>query len=145
MKKTWGTLLKSHILLMDDENEIRDVTMEMLTALGHDVEVFGNGEAALEAYRSAFNSKRSFSFVILDLTIKGGMGGARTIRKLREIDPDVKAILSSGYGEAEAVANWKEMGFKAVSPKPYKLELLSEVIRSVLGLTPEANWQNLSL
>jgi DNA-binding NtrC family response regulator len=77
-------------------------------------------------------SGKSFDAVILDLTIRGGMGGAETVKKLREMDPDVRAIASSGYSDDAVVSAHQEQGFKAFLRKPYSLDTLREVLNNVL-------------
>jgi len=120
------------ILVMDDEEMIRELAGEMLLSLGHEVVAAANGETALEAYRSARQAGRPFDVVILDLTIRGGMGGVETVRKLAQIDPDVKAVVSSGYSEDAARSNYREQGFRAVLNKPYSVAELQSVMNSLL-------------
>nr|WP_306469676.1 response regulator [Oscillatoria laete-virens] len=69
--------------------------------------------------------------MILDLTIQGGMGGIETLRRLKQIDPDVKAIASSGYSEEETSLEFSQLGFSAVLPKPYRLADLSRILAEV--------------
>jgi CheY-like chemotaxis protein len=69
--------------------------------------------------------------VILDLTVKGGMGGEETIKKIRAIDPEIKAVVSSGYAESPVIANYREYGFAAVLNKPYKLNALENCLNSL--------------
>jgi two-component system cell cycle sensor histidine kinase/response regulator CckA len=118
---------------MDDEKIIRNLSRELLGALGHDVEVAQHGQEALEKYRHAIATGSPFDLVILDLTIRGGMGGAETIRKLREIDPAVKAIVSSGYSDDTTLANNLKFGFKAYLKKPYNYDALRDIVNSVLS------------
>ena len=70
--------------------------------------------------------------VILDLTIPGGMGGKETIERLLELDPDVKAIVSSGYSNDPVVANYRDYGFTTVVSKPYMMDELREALQSVM-------------
>lgn len=119
------------ILLMDDEEIVREVGSEMLRHLGYEVELANNGEETLEKYKKAQGSSRPFDFVVLDLTIPGGMGGKETIQRLLAIDPQVKAIVSSGYSDDPVMSNFKHYGFKGVVPKPYKLDKVSEVIHTI--------------
>jgi two-component system, cell cycle sensor histidine kinase and response regulator CckA len=71
--------------------------------------------------------------VILDLTLRGGMGGRETIERLLSIDPDVKAVVSSGYSEDALVSNYQNYGFKASLTKPYKLQDLRDTLNDLLG------------
>jgi CheY-like chemotaxis protein len=126
----------ARVLLMDDEQVIRIVTGDMLKELGHTVELASHGAEAIEKYRSAMESGKPFDAVILDLTIRGGMGGAETGEKLLEIDPEVKAIVSSGYSDDAVTAIYREKGFKAILKKPYNLEELRAVLYTLLQGRP---------
>ncbi len=121
------------ILVMDDEAPIRELVSEVLVAAGCSVEFAINGEEAIEKYKNAFETDRSFDAIILDLTIPQGMGGLETIQAIREIDKDVKAIVSSGYSNDPVMASFKEYGFCDVIPKPYAIEDLYAVIQSILS------------
>ncbi len=122
---------KVRVLVMDDEELIRDLATELMHALGNEVEVAANGEETLAKYKDATTAGRPFDIVILDLTIRGGMGGFETLGKLAEIDPSVKAIMSSGYSDDTVIANYREHGFKAFLKKPYKMQELREVMRAI--------------
>ncbi len=121
------------ILVMDDEEMIRDVAGEMLARLGYEVEFAAKGEEAVACYAAARQSERPFDAVIMDLTIPGGMGGREAIQKLREIDPGVKAIVSSGYSNDPIMARFREAGFRGVVSKPYTVTSLSEAVKKVLA------------
>jgi PAS domain S-box-containing protein len=120
------------VLLMDDEAVIVEMATELLKRLGYEVHSARHGEEALDAYRHARESGSPFDVVILDLTIAGGMGGLETIRKLREIDGDVRAIVSSGYAEDPAMADPEAYGFQGVVRKPYRIRDLSGVLARLL-------------
>jgi len=122
----------ARILVMDDEEIVREVAAELLVALGHRVEFAKHGHEALSMYQEAKASGSSFDIVILDLTIRGGMGGLETLRKLREIDPDVKAVVSSGYSDDAVVAKYDDYGFKAFLQKPYDFDELRETLYSLM-------------
>ncbi len=124
---------KGRILVMDDEEIIRAVAGEMLTTLGHDVAFAQTGEAALEAYRAEREAGRPFDVVILDLTIRGGMGGMEALRRLVDIDPDVKAVVSSGYSDDAALSNYRKQGFRSFLKKPYILDDLQKTLNSLLA------------
>jgi two-component system, cell cycle sensor histidine kinase and response regulator CckA len=121
------------VLVMDDEPFIRDVAGELLALLGHTVEFAVHGGEAIDKYVAARRSGKPFDVVILDLTIRGGMGGAETIQRLLKIDPGVKAIVSSGYSDDANMANFQEQGFKAVLKKPYDADQLQRVLNAVLA------------
>lgn len=122
----------ARILVMDDEEIVREVAGELLDALGYSAEFAEHGDAALAKYREASDSGRPFDIVILDLTIRGGMGGMETIQKLLEIDPSVKAVVSSGYSDDPSAAHYEEHGFKAFLKKPYNYEKLMETLYGLL-------------
>ena len=121
------------ILVMDDEDMLRDLSHQFLTHLGYDVETVEDGEKAVDAYKKALKQGKRFSLVIMDLTIPGGMGGKEAIKKLKVIDPKIKAVVSSGYSNDPVLANFKDYGFEAVLTKPYKIETLSATVASVIN------------
>jgi|GEM_PF-3667561 len=125
--------LSARVLLMDDEEMIRDVATQMLQSLGLTVDAVSDGEAAVASYLRSIEEGDKYSLVILDLTIPGGMGGKETIQKLLEIDKDVVAIVSSGYAEDAVIASHIEHGFCSVIAKPYTLGSLEQTLSEVLG------------
>jgi two-component system, cell cycle sensor histidine kinase and response regulator CckA len=124
---------KLRVLLMDDENFVRSVAQEMLKVLCHEVEYAENGERAIELFSQARDAGRPFDLVILDLTVKGGMGGEKAIAKIRDIDPNVKAVVSSGYADNPVVADYRAYGFSAVLSKPYRLDALRDCLNLFLS------------
>jgi len=123
------------ILIMDDDEIVRQVGVQMLTLLGYDAIESCDGDEALQKYQEALQSDSSFDVVILDLTIPGKMGGKETITKLLEIDPTVKAIVSSGYSNDPIMAEFQKYGFSGVVPKPYSLEKLGSTVYSLIATT----------
>jgi len=121
------------VLIMDDDDTIRLGMTALLGELGYEVETTADGEEAIERYGEALKSDRPFDAVILDLTVPGGMGGAETIERLKELDPRVKAIVSSGYSTDPIMANYQKYGFKAVLPKPFQPAELSRAMEQVFG------------
>jgi two-component system cell cycle sensor histidine kinase/response regulator CckA len=121
------------ILVMDDDPVILDVSGELIRALGHSAEFSKEGTETVAKYREAQRSGRPFDIVILDLTIRGGMGGVETLRLLSEIDPGVKAVVSSGYSDDAAIAGYGELGFKAVLKKPYHVDELRDILNRLLN------------
>ena len=124
-------MVNNKILVMDDEELLRIVTQQILEMVGYQVEVACNGEEAIQIYSQAQLKGSPFGAVILDLTIKGGMGGRETIKRLKEIDPDIRAIVVSGYSNDPVMANFKEYGFFDALHKPYRLEDLERSLRAV--------------
>src|SRR5271157_5377256 len=124
---------QGRVLIMDDEEMIREVAGEIVRQLGYDVSLAKDGMEAVEIYKSALREGRRFDAVILDLTVAGGMGGTETLVKLSKIDPDVKAIVSSGYYGDSIMSDYAAHGFKAVLPKPYDIKGLSQVLAMVIS------------
>jgi CheY-like chemotaxis protein len=124
------------ILVMDDEDMITKMAGRILTRLGYEAEFAHDGSEALEVYQKAITSDSPFDAVILDLTVRGGMGGEETIKQLLKIDPAVKAIVSSGYSDSPVMHNFVDYGFSGVVVKPYSLSELGQALHS--ALTPES-------
>ena len=120
------------ILLMDDEKDIRSVTKHMLSRLGYDPDFANEGTEAIKIYKEAIESGKPFEAVILDLTIKEGMGGIDTIKKLLEIDPQVRAIVSSGYSNDPVMTDFGKYGFIGALAKPYTMKDLDDALNKVL-------------
>lgn len=123
---------KGKILVMDDEELVRKVVGEMLVFLGYEVEFAKEGIEAIELYKKAKAQGQPFDAIIMDLTIPIGMGGKETINKLLEIDPTVKAIVSSGYSTDPVMTEFTKYGFKGFIIKPFKIKELGEVLYRVI-------------
>ncbi|KPA10374.1 multi-sensor hybrid histidine kinase [Candidatus Magnetomorum sp. HK-1] len=134
-KQTEELVLKGEgkILVMDDEESILDMQERLLGWMGYDTVFATDGHQAIELYKEAYQSKEPFDLVILDLTIPGGMGGAKVIKELIKIDPQVKAIVSSGYSNNPVMANYKDYGFSGVLPKGFAMKDISKVIKETLA------------
>ncbi|MCF8128328.1 MAG: response regulator [Deltaproteobacteria bacterium] len=126
-----GSPLK-RVLVMDDEEMLRKLVRHMLDRMGYAVETVKNGFEAIEAYKKRKDSDEPFDAVILDLTIKGGMGGEQTIGELLKIDPNVRAIVCSGYYDDPVLADFKEYGFRDAMAKPYQKKTLKEALEKLL-------------
>jgi CheY-like chemotaxis protein len=120
------------VLMMDDEELIRKVARELLEMLGHAVEFAEHGDAAIEKYKQALAAGSPFDVVILDLTIRGGKGGADTMQALLAVDPGVKAIVSSGYSDDEIIASHRQYGFRGFLKKPYDMQELGRILDEVM-------------
>ncbi len=116
------------VLIMDDEEIVRDVAREMLLQLGHEAVLSADGEEAVQAYKESLDSGHPFDLVIMDLTIPGGMGGAEAVQKILHLDAKAKVMVSSGYSNDPIMANCREYGFCAAIVKPYQLQQLARVI-----------------
>ncbi len=121
------------VLVMDDETDVRKMLSTMLRKFGYDVETANDGREAIECYKTARAEGKPFDLVIMDLTIPNGMGGREAARWLRELDPQVKVIASSGYSFDPVMANHRDYGFCGVIPKPYRVEELGRVLGEVMG------------
>jgi PAS domain S-box-containing protein len=121
------------ILVMDDEELVRDMTAAMLEDLGYHPSTCSNGEAAVARYTAALGDNRPFAAVILDLKVMGGMGGLETIRHLKQIDPGVVAIVCSGYFSDPVLAHHESHGFTAKLQKPFKMEELRDLLAGLFG------------
>jgi len=123
----------SRVLVMDDDDGVRKVLRQMLESLGMDVVEASEGRAAIDIYSEATENGDGFDLLIMDLTVPGGMGGAQTMRKLVELDPDVTALVFSGYSNDPVMARYAEHGFAGVLKKPFTLRELRKALLSTLG------------
>jgi len=127
------------VLLMDDEESIRGVAGEILSILGYEVEPARDGGEAVRLYLEAMSSSHPFDAVILDLTVQGGMGGAEAIERLRQINPEIRALVSSGYSNDPIMADYSKYGFSGVAVKPYTPKELGDALRNVMASTVRSN------
>lgn len=121
------------ILVMDDESKILNLIGIMLESLEYKFDTAKNGKEALALYQRYLNVDRPYDVVILDLTIVGGMGGEETFRELQRLDPNVCAIISSGYDSEEMSKRYLNMGFRGYLSKPYRVGELGKMLKQVLG------------
>ncbi len=122
---------KGKILVMDDEAMVREVLGMMLLTLGYEAKFARDGGEAIELFSQAQGSAEPFAAVILDLTVPGGMGGREAMAKLLKIDPQVKAMVSSGYFDDPIMADFQKYGFAGVIAKPYKVAELGKVLNKI--------------
>ena len=123
---------KGRILVMDDEEMVRSMVGSILKRLGYEVEMVENGERVIEAYQTAQTLARPFDAFLLDLTVRGGMGGKETIRRLLKLDPEVKAIVLSGYDQSKVIQEYEVYGFKAALTKPFLVDDLKTILIKIL-------------
>src|SRR5436305_4686774 len=121
------------ILVMDDEEGIRELTSQLLNTLGYEVTAVTDGVEAINTYERAMRRGENFQAVILDATIRGGMGGLATIARLRNIDPSVVAIICSGYSDEAALAEFLQYGFRGALPKPFTRRDLADAMERALS------------
>ena len=126
-------LKSGRILVMDDEEMIRNLLKAMLGGLGYQVTTVDGGEAALEAYQQAIAEEKYFAAVIMDLTIPGGMGGEEAVEKLLAIDPEAVAIVTSGYSNNPVLARYRKYGFQGILTKPFTRANIKTTLENVFG------------
>lgn len=132
VREQMGVVNEFRVLLMDDEEMIHRVVTRALTRYGYEVVVVADGEAAVELYTEARGTSDAFAAVILDLTVPGGMGGRETLRRLQQLDPEVRTIICTGYADDVTLGELAHLGFKAVMAKPYRPERLAETLYRVI-------------
>ncbi len=124
---------RRRILFMDDDARVREIVAQMVDFLGYDVELVEKGEDAVEAYQKAKDAGKDFAAVFLDVTVQGGMGGELAMRRLLELDPSVKGVISSGYVDAPIMTDYNSYGFSGAIPKPYRIEDLRNLLSDILA------------
>lgn len=120
------------VLLMDDEKGIRDVAGQILEHLGCEVAIAANGEEAVELFREAKKSESPFDLLIIDMSIPGGMSGIETMRIIQGIDPDARAVLSTGYTDTDIVDDYHQLGFSGIMPKPYRIGDIRNLLKDLI-------------
>ncbi|TFG18662.1 MAG: PAS domain-containing sensor histidine kinase [Promethearchaeota archaeon] len=123
---------KGRVLLLDDEPPVRKIAKKMLEKLGYDVILAITGDEAIEMYKKSLNGEANFDLLIMDLTIPGGLGGLEAFKEIIKFNPDVKAVVSSGYSNDPVLAHFSDYGFAGVLVKPYTIEGLSKTLASIL-------------
>lgn len=121
------------VLFMDDDPKICALTSTMLQSLDYKFDIARNGEEAIKFYQRYLNIGRPYDAVIMDITVVGGMGGEECFKALHELDPDVRAIVSSGYDNEDMARRFLDLGFCGYLTKPYRVTDLGKVLRAVLG------------
>ncbi|MDP2309123.1 MAG: GAF domain-containing protein [Pseudomonadota bacterium] len=120
------------VLVMDDEDVVREMLTLLLEELGFEVTATEDGDQAIDAWRRALAARDPYDCVVMDLTVPGGMGGLPALRGILAIDPTARGIVSSGYSEDPVMSDHAAYGFTAVLTKPYTLAELTRVMRAVL-------------
>jgi two-component system cell cycle sensor histidine kinase/response regulator CckA len=124
---------QQRILVMDDEAAIRELTSQLLATMGYEVTAVPDGSEAVRIYERAVRRGEYFQVVILDATVRGGLGGVETIERLRNIDPQVNAIICSGYSDEAALAEFLSYGFRSALPKPFTRRELADALQKAFG------------
>jgi PAS domain S-box-containing protein len=123
---------QGRILLIDDEATVREVLGEMLAELGYQVSFATEGREAIQLYKQAQEENQPFAAAIMDLTIPGGLGGKETLEEIKKIDPQVRAIVSSGYSDDAVMAEYHKYGFSGAIAKPYSIIKLSHILNKAI-------------
>ncbi len=126
------------VLVMDDEAAIRDLTGQLLGTLGYEVTAVHDGLEAIRVYERALRRGENFQAVILDATVRGGLGGVATIERLRNLDPEVKAIICSGYSDEAALSQFLAYGFRGALPKPFTRAELADALKRTAPAADQA-------
>jgi len=125
--------MKKRVLVMDDEELVRLFAEKMLDKMGYEVVTVRDGQAAIRRYKGAREAGNPFAVVIMDLSVSDGLGGKETIAELRAYDPDVIAIISSGYLNDPVMTDFQDYGFKGRIAKPFDIQDLVRVLESCIG------------
>lgn len=135
VKKAEGTGLittKSKIMVMDDEEQLLNIVREMIVMMGHEVVLARDGTEAVQRYKESINSGTPINLIVMDLTIPGAMGGTEAVQKILAINPEAKVMVSSGYSNDPAMANFKDYGFCGAIAKPYNLLEFKKAISQLI-------------
>jgi len=132
VEKSAESIKQPKVLVMDDDESVRNVVGLLLDKLGYDVSLSKDGTEAIAQYKNSKESGVAFDVVILDLNVKEGIGGKEACRRLLEIDPSVNCMASSGYPDDPVMMEFERYGFKGSIAKPYSLNGLGEVLREVI-------------
>jgi two-component system, cell cycle sensor histidine kinase and response regulator CckA len=123
---------RGKILVMDDDELILRMIARILQRWGYTVEVAKDGSEAVRMFKQVYESGEPFGLVILDLEVPGGLGAEYALQKLRHLDPDVKAVVMSGYNDDPVIKNYPAYGFKGAMPKPFALDKLKTLVADIL-------------
>ena len=118
---------------MDDEAGLRETVHLALEQAGYEVALAAEGGTAIELYRSAQTAGRPFDAVLLDLTVRGGLGGRETMKALLQLDPAVKAVVMSGYAQEAVLRDYAQHGFRAALPKPFDIATLLRTLAHAIA------------
>ncbi len=121
------------VLLVDDEAPVRQLVQTQMELLGHQCKTVADGALALELYQRKTDDSALFDLVILDLTIPGGMGGSETLAALKEIEPDINAVVTSGYSKDPIISDYSSHGFAGALIKPFDIQGVSRMLKTLFG------------
>ncbi len=133
LKKPTSSITGSErVMIMDDDEMIREIGKTMLESLGYEVVLAEHGDEAVMKYQEAMRLNKKIDLVIMDLTVLSGLGGKEALVKIKEIDPDVKGLVSSGYSNDPVMANYVDYGFFGALSKPYNQDELVQAVSDIL-------------
>ncbi|MDG2126243.1 MAG: response regulator [Verrucomicrobiales bacterium] len=132
-KDSFEPVRQKRILILEDEPLIRELAITGLKSRGFQVDTTSDGADTVSRFREAYHAGHPYDLLILDLTIPGGTGGARTMEQILQIDPNITAVVSSGYSDHPAMSRPADFGFKAVLPKPYDPKALADLASHLLS------------
>jgi PAS domain S-box-containing protein len=121
------------IMIMDDNEMVRNMAKAMLSRLGYEIELAADGEEAIGIYKKTLATGSQADLIIMDLTIPGGMGGEDAVKEILAINPEAKILVSSGYSNDPIMANYTDYGFCGAIVKPYQLQEINTILQDVLG------------
>ncbi len=133
LTETASQKASGRIMIMDDEEMIRELMLRILSRKGYQVVTAADGDEAIQLYQEAGENNAPIDLVIMDLTIPGGMGGKEAVGKILELDPKARVMISSGYANDPVMANYQEYGFMATVSKPFQIRELLATIKEVLS------------
>ncbi len=125
---------RPRVLFMDDEAQICVLVQKILTAHGFDVYCTKDGQEAIDVYRKAKAFGAPFDVLLMDLDVRGGMGGQEAVARLHAENPNLKALLTTGYVDDALLESHKEHGFLGVIPKPFQVDRLVGAIAKLAGV-----------
>jgi two-component system cell cycle sensor histidine kinase/response regulator CckA len=120
------------VLIMDDEPHILEIERIYLERMGYEVTDARDGQEAIDAYRNAIQSGTPFDLVLLDLTVRQGLGGQAAMERMLKIDPSIKAIIASGFVDDPVIENFANYGFQGALKKPFKREEMKSLVEKIL-------------
>ena len=124
--------VKGRILFMEKNEAVASEAAEILTSLGFALELAREGNEAVELYQQSLESGISFDYVFLSLGVRYGMGGRAAMERLSEIDPKVKAVVSSSNPNHPIMLNFSEYGFVGSITKPYSVDKMRDLFQRLL-------------
>jgi signal transduction histidine kinase/DNA-binding response OmpR family regulator len=120
------------VLVMDDEEMMRLINKKMFEHFGCKVTLATTGEEAIALYREQLASGHAFDLVLLDLMVKGGMGGLDAARRITELNPEAAMVAISGDGTSEVMQRYAEYNFVAALAKPFSIDVVEDLVRHFL-------------